>query len=343
MHGRKRATRAAVTPEESAKQRAKFGKLRALNKVALDCYKARDFSETSFDLTTKLLSVNPDAHTLWNFRRTILSNRLDEINKKVEGLEIDKLLEALISEEFSLTVDCIAKVNPKSYSTWYHRRWVVEHIGRIKDESGCTVGHRMQLAEELALCSKFLALDERNFHCWNYRSFIAKEKSVSSKEEMEFTTSLIERNFSNYSAWHKRTQVVNTNSVEELQSELELVSNAIFTEPADQTCWIYHQWLILRLVKKENIFSLSHVIQLSEEIKTIIDGQIQLCKDLLELEGESKWATFALVYLLKIAKSGDVVVDSIPDLDLELKALCLQLKEVDSLHSAIYDYLETTL
>mmetsp|Transcript_1227 Transcript_1227/g.1331 ORF Transcript_1227/g.1331 Transcript_1227/m.1331 type:complete len:352 (-) Transcript_1227:1090-2145(-) len=341
MHGRKRATRAAVTEEEELKQKAKFAKLRALNKVALDCYKAKDYSKASFDLTSKLLSVNPDAQTLWNFRRLILKNKISELDDALNKTGKRKQTKSIIDEELELTAECIAKVNPKSYSAWYHRKWIVENFGRIENDSGVVSGHEIELSSELALCDKFLALDERNFHCWNYRSFIAKEKALDRTDEIKFTTSLIERNFSNYSAWHKRTQVVNTDDLQDIRSELDLVWNAIFTEPADQTCWIYHQWLVLRIVKKESIFFSDPFPPLSKEAKAIISEQIQMCKDLLELEEVSKWATFALLYLAKIVKFGEIETDLLEDPDLEIGSLCVILKEADPMHKHIYEHLES--
>jgi hypothetical protein len=52
----------------------------------------------------------------------------------------------------------IAK-NAKAYCLWTHRLWVIDRLVEQGD-SGV-------LAKELALCSKFLKLDERNFHCWS--------------------------------------------------------------------------------------------------------------------------------------------------------------------------------
>lgn len=68
---------------------------------------------------------------------------------------------------------------------------------------------------EYSLCDKMLSKDERNFHCWNYRSWLLNlytqyyqhdQDTITNKYKYEFdyTTTLIEKNFSNYSAWFYR-------------------------------------------------------------------------------------------------------------------------------------------
>jgi len=333
MHGRKRAARAAVSKEDLDIQREKFGKLRKLSEIALQCYKAKDYSEKSFNLTTKLLSINPDFHTLWNYRRIILKKTFSEALQHSEVDNQEAQIKNLIEAELKLTADCIANRNPKSYSSWYHRRWIVEHFGRNSDSKN---NHqRADLKSELALCTKFLSLDERNFHCWNYRSFILKEKGFEPSDEIDFTNSLIERNFSNYSAWHRRTLFLDTNNIETLKGELEFVSNAIFTEPADQSCWIYHRWLISRVVSVDANPS-SYTI--TEDRATAIREQFIMCQELLELEANSKWAMFAQLFLLQVMVRFGIQVETVIEPRTEAKNLCLKLKDVDPLHSNYYDF-----
>jgi len=83
--------------------------------------------------------------------------------------------------------------------------------------------------------------------------------------EWGFTTQKIEQNFSNYSAYHYRSKLLplwisvlissssssennNNNSVSTIQqfllSEFQVVRNAIYTEPDDQSSWWYHRYLL---------------------------------------------------------------------------------------------------
>ena len=50
--------------------------------------------------------------------------------------------------------------------------------------------------------------DERNFHAWAYRRFIVRLASISAHDEEQYAASLVDANFSNYSAWHARTTLL---------------------------------------------------------------------------------------------------------------------------------------
>jgi hypothetical protein len=93
----------------------------------------------SLGLTQKILEINPEFYTLWNYRREIIQSMMTagHLTAQVVG-ESEKSLTQLALEK-----------NPKSYCAWHHRRWVAE--------LGC-----VDLGEELATCTKFLNLDARN-------------------------------------------------------------------------------------------------------------------------------------------------------------------------------------
>ena len=107
---------------------------------------------------------------------------------------------------------------------------------------------------------------------WDYRRYILASMPIRrpEKAELSYTTKKIEANFSNFSAWHQRTKVLSSlwasgevDRKSSLQkginwlpfyhrqvhqrlprSEFELVQNAMFTLPEDQSAWLYHRWLI---------------------------------------------------------------------------------------------------
>jgi len=69
--------------------------------------------------------------------------------------------------------------------------------------------------------------------------------------DLKLSKDLINRNFSNYSAWHLRALLQQVHSEEaalgsgpiDVESELEWVQQGIYTEPNDQSVWLYHHWL----------------------------------------------------------------------------------------------------
>lgn len=50
--------------------------------------------------------------------------------------------------------------------------------------------------------------DSRNFHCWSYWRLLVKLMGLSAEEQESYVLGRIEDNFSNYSAWHERTTVL---------------------------------------------------------------------------------------------------------------------------------------
>jgi len=67
---------------------------------------------------------------------------------------------------------------------------------------------------------------------------------------------IINKNFSNYSAWHYRGKLmpyitVNTDSNDKyaiplanIREDLQMLKHAYFTDPKDQSAWNYHAWLM---------------------------------------------------------------------------------------------------
>ncbi|KAG8509402.1 Geranylgeranyl transferase type-2 subunit alpha, partial [Galemys pyrenaicus] len=198
---------------------------------------AGELDESVLELTSQILGANPDFATLWNCRREVL--------QQLEAQKSPEELAALVKAELGFLESCL-RVNPKSYGTWHHRCWL---LGRLPEPNW---------ARELELCARFLEIDERNFHCWDYRRFVAAQAAVAPAEELAFTDSLITRNFSNYSSWHYRSCLLpqlhpqpdsgSRGRLPEdvLLKELELVQNAFFTDPNDQSAWFYHRWLLGR-------------------------------------------------------------------------------------------------
>uniref|UniRef100_A0A8C8S1J4 Geranylgeranyl transferase type-2 subunit alpha n=1 Tax=Pelusios castaneus TaxID=367368 RepID=A0A8C8S1J4_9SAUR len=236
MHGRLKVK----TTEEQAKAKRleREKKLRqyiAVTTAIFEKRKAGQLDKEALELTNQILGANPDFATLWNFRREIF------LHLEKEGSPEE--MQALCQGELSFLETCL-RVNPKSYGTWHHRCWVMGHVPHP------------DWARELELCAKFLESDDRNFHCWDYRRFVVLRAQVQAEDELRFTDGLITRNFSNYSSWHYRSRLLPhlhpdprqpgrpTEAV--LLTELQLVQNAFFTDPNDQSAWFYHRWLLGR-------------------------------------------------------------------------------------------------
>ncbi|XP_041704832.1 geranylgeranyl transferase type-2 subunit alpha [Coregonus clupeaformis] len=263
MHGRIKLKSTAQQEEEKRNEREKKLKIYVAARDAIFTKRMEGmFDDEALQLTQQLLSSNPDFATLWNYRREILLH-LETVR---EEDNVQKMYEAEL-----LFLESCLKVNPKSYGSWHHRGWVSARLPRP------------DWARELGLCDRCLSLDDRNFHCWDYRRMVVKMSGVPVDQELQFTDRLIGSNFSNYSSWHYRSTLLpllhpespeppspccqpphsspppspQTHShrvcEEQLLKEYELVQNAFFTDPNDQSAWFYYRWLLGRAEREEMI------------------------------------------------------------------------------------------
>eukprot|EP00752_Nemacystus_decipiens_P004087 g3740.t1 len=312
MHGRKKSD-LPQTKEEKDAVRAKISNYKKVVGAIRHKRSNGQMDGEYKQLLGKLLRLHPDYYSMWNFRKEAVLAELSRIedgndkeleeqggetNTVGEGSSIDKpslskeakkeaLLRGVYEEELALSVDCI-KRNPKSYPAWHHHKWALERgLGLL--------GGRSALAEDLALCATFLNLDGRNFHCWAHRMWVAERMGLSAQEEFDFTTDKIKQNFSNYSAFHFRSKVL-PRMVEEagndrwqlLSDELDLTHDAMFTEPADQSVWWYHHFLLTWA--EEGAASCD-----MERYENFLRAEAGTLEELIEVEGRCKWAELALL------------------------------------------------
>ncbi|VDN02453.1 unnamed protein product [Thelazia callipaeda] len=204
--------------------------------------KNNQFDKEMLVLTASALAKNPEIYTFWNIRRKGIDILLKESEQKNEEPS-DR--ESLIRAELLLTETCLEK-NCKSYSAWFHRFWCFKQL------------KKPDVDKELALCEKFLSMDCRNFHCWDYRRQIVHFFDMPYRAELEFSTRLIDSNFSNYSSWYYRSYLLpilfpdpeNQFIVEKQALECEYrvkffdrLENAIFVDPEDHSAWMFIEWL----------------------------------------------------------------------------------------------------
>lgn len=352
-------------------------------------------------LTEKMLSVNPDPSHLWNIRREMLVyliqsappsaiNTTDDNQEDTGDRSSVKISTLDIEAELKLTAHCLQR-NPKSYSAWFHRKWALVYFmsGTTSSQEHWT-NMKSILESELELCVQFLHLDERNFHCWNFRRFvvgllgscggsgedngevnndaptvsavdnfsgawsswmhqiekednevwmgpqisqnacravgmstsrkevssctnIAKSTTPLSTQELEkiimnewsFSTSKIQDNFSNGSAFHYRSKLLplvlefRTSGLASSASDAydaisllrdewdEILLDAMFTEPDDQTIWFYHRFIVLWA--RRNIVDDGADAKVTEEFEGLLYDMVDSIQELIDVEKEDSF------------------------------------------------------
>ncbi|KAG2434746.1 hypothetical protein HXX76_007634 [Chlamydomonas incerta] len=265
MHGRPREYKNKLKADPKAQEayKKKVDAIRNGTSLVLEYRRQKKYEPAILDAAAKLLKVVPEIYTLWNYRREALEPVLaaggEEAKRASEG-------------ELALTQACLME-NPKSYSTWHHRKWVV--------------GQGLApLERELQLVTRALDEDQRNFHAWNYRQFVCRKLGRSAQDELAYVEEKIIQNFSNYSAWHFRTMLLHqmysmpggqeagegagaspaapaagaagtagaaaAGSAsqrspiphEVLDAEYDMVHQAFATDARDESPWTYYRWLV---------------------------------------------------------------------------------------------------
>ncbi|KAK6099963.1 hypothetical protein MT418_001333 [Batrachochytrium dendrobatidis] len=231
QHGQKKIpTTADALALKVEREHGKIVAYQELCQVASDLRAHSKLDNESLQVTTTLLTQNPEFYTIWNFRRDILVHMHKEIEP--DQVQTDCEIELRLTEQ-------LLQGAPKSYWVWNHRRWTLQHMPNPSWE------------RELKLLDYMLDLDARNFHGWDYRRYVVAEiKTRKPQQEFEYTLNKINQNFSNYSAWHYRSKLfpwifIDPKSCNTaISQDLEIVRNAVFTEPADQSAWLYQRWLL---------------------------------------------------------------------------------------------------
>ena len=348
MHGRKRQT-----PEEAASRReAALPRVKALRALQADVVRRRRdrvHTAESMAVVGRLLEINPDVAVAWNFRRECIrclgyaedagtcaggggaggaedgaDTAVGRSPQPVGGGETSstdpspspspsRTYVPALTDELALTEKTLRK-NPKGYASWHHRRWTIEKLvdtpGRRDDT----------LRQEMGLIGQMLDVDDRNFHCWNHRRFVVKlidGGRASDEAELAYTTRKIELNFSNYSAWHSRTKALprvhGELSKETLDEEYELVRQAFFTEPEDQSGWIYHRWLTAQTLKggAQGLAGDDEVKETrrAETMETLL-REAGYCREVSEMEPGSKWPVVTRARLVRATGTEDARVEA---------------------------------
>ncbi|XP_031343951.1 geranylgeranyl transferase type-2 subunit alpha isoform X2 [Photinus pyralis] len=268
-------------------------------KQILESRKQDTYDPKSLAICAQLLMVNPDIYTLWNYRKEVVLLELKADNDESEQLA------NFLENELKLTEQCLL-ANPKSYGSWHHRYWVLARHPNSNWQN------------EFDLCSKYLTMDERNFHCWDYRRLVLNKIGITLGDELKFSTNRININFSNYSSWHYRS-TLQALTADCVQDELSLVKSALFTDPMDSSAWFYLRWL------------LSNSVVTHDHMRDLLDNLNQL----LELEPECKWILVAKCWLLKNLQMDEGSYKT------EQIASYSKLQEIDSMREGQYvDYLK---
>jgi len=278
----------------------------------VDALKAADaFTRADLALCTDVLELCGEYYTVWNLRKRVLLALFSDGASSSAAAAAAAAAVApatgdssvppgagvgapsggeVFASELKFGKHAIAR-SPKSYWCWAHRKWLFDvALARVSPPVV------PDWETELKLCAQLLDLDQRNFHCWSYRRFVvARRGGEHGATELQFTRQKIDQNFSNYSAWHQRSLLLTQMHTPgaaltaALASEFALIQQAYYTEPDDQSAWVYHRWLVCKTLETET----------RDVICATLRSELANCNELLAVEPHSKWALLTSVFLTR--------------------------------------------
>ncbi|KAL2185009.1 protein prenylyltransferase [Thermothelomyces heterothallicus CBS 203.75] len=307
QHGIARTSRVR-TEEQRQRDLERIAKYRELEDQVRAHIRRGEYTPEVFQLTSKLLRLNPEYYTIWNARRRCLisgsfsrpsagsscskASSNPALNEEPSAAEAQDL--SIIKSELTFTIPLLLE-SPKCYWIWSYRLWILQQaIARLRPALA-----RRIWEEELGLASKMLGKDRRNFHAWGYRRHVVQQLESATLEgssmveaEFAYTDKMIfNTDLSNFSAWHSRSKLIprllDERGADEaarrafLDNELSQIRNALNVGPEDQSLWYYHQFLILNIVEPEKHPSMTRGFTREDRV-AYLRREIDEIKDLLE-------------------------------------------------------------
>lgn len=334
------------------KDKSKISHYLNLKSQVLDARDSKQYSIDMLNKVTDLIILNPEFYTLWNIRRETLvylfqHNQLD----KSKTLKEDLTLIMVLFKRF-----------PKCYWIFNHRLWCLKQLGS-----------QANWQFELGIVSKLLTADQRNFHGWQLRRVVTEnlENQIQNDptglllinlNEYEFTTSKINNNISNFSAWHNRSNLIPriynlfqnyspssdqsepeiitkyrqmfSNTYDILISEIKLINTGMYVDVDDTSIWLYLYWL---MTDEFYIKTIDPRIY-----KDILTDQLNVITELNDLEksdsgSDNCWCLKSIILikglLIKLESPGISKVDLLTE---EMKSMLETLMKIDPLRKGRY-------
>lgn len=294
---------------------------------------------TTLTLISKALLVNPDPLYLWNHRREwllLLWKGQPTINEELLGPEFELTRAALernpkaygawmhrkwtvgqvrpcaavLEQERALTT-LFLKADERNFHCWNYRRFIVGCLlgvnggGENDNWTGEWTGVAATgMGKQVVYGGTELLAEDPVATVSSSPSSSSSSSSLTIlQSELDFTTQKIQENFSNFSAFFYRSQLLvplslltatTTNdeasassAVINWEEELQLIENAVCTEPDDQTAWWYQALL----------FSMDQFPVV--DLKARLLQQADLLRELLQDSPNSKWIWMGLHRILE--------------------------------------------
>lgn len=274
-------------------------------------------------LTAACLQRNPKAyaawfHRKWAVRHWFLTSAPDAAATSEEQRS------ALLQTELGLCASFLDR-DERNFHCWNYRRYVVALMLEVSllgndGENGVRLDGSWKSVGDTIVMGPQLAIDIDDDKSKGHLAPETVEEVIRS--EFEYTSQRIEKNFSNCSAFHYRSKLIDLVLEADLREagisrneegeayqirldmargELEMVQSAVFTEPDDQTAWWYHRFVLAwaRPKSLEHWTDQDSAAEAMESFAEVLEEEKESIRELMDAEGgKCKWGLLALHMVL---------------------------------------------
>ena len=281
-------------------------------------------------LTERCLRKHPKSYPAWHHRKWCVARRVYGLKTETDA-ETESHLHAtgfadergfpvasLLATELAMA-QTLLDLDDRNFHGWGYRRFVTSLA--IKKNERALETRSARRATERETPERTLKKPEVSSNVFDHdrdrRATVSDELSVvSARAELRFSEAKIERNFSNYSAWHHRAANLPrayagpTNGLgasrdggvpaDVLANEYAFVRQAFFTEPEDQAGWMYHRWLTAQRKNANEPFAApgeAAAAAAAAAKRDVFAGEADALRELCALEPDCKWPALTLARL----------------------------------------------
>lgn len=174
--------------------------------------------------------------------------------------------------------------------------------------------------------------------------YVLEQGNVDYHLDLQFINNEIHKDYNNYSAWHHRSVVYSKLRNDEIiplfKVDFELLLNAFYVEPDDQTSWVYYRWLLSECVKRYK--EMNKVYECIELIKEQFNQINELNQ--YELNEHNKHIKWIMLMLIQI----HIVINKLDNTITLLNNETIHdyidwLKKVDTQRSGYYQFIQNNI
>jgi len=242
--------------------------------------------QAEMKLLEKALRKSQKVYSIWFHRKWV-------VEKLFQACASEKEANAVLDVELDLCMRLL-EVDERNFHCWNHRAYVMGMmLSQQQRVMPSSAQQDLSKGDFRTLPSEYMDKLYAKFNEAANSSENGKRRQEGKKSghvdlsaiDLKLSKDLINRNFSNYSAWHLRAllqQPAPLASCDDVQpaakdlgidigEELEWVQQGIYTEPNDQSLWLYHHWLTV-LGRGHERLTITHCAVLGAELFVFFSG-----------------------------------------------------------------------